>query len=571
MRNHRHKQAKSSAPKADSAKSQTQTTPKQREIDSWITQSYQQCHDIPTEHIEKIIYNDSLLLLMEQMDLKDDEKENSSKHTLVPPPTSQNGPVTTSPQKFAKTTEAEGTTQPTLQLPKPLSTNLPIIQPIPAFKRPTSSNGVIGFKSLMSGGGATRRNPLLNHSSTETHIRTTTSLPTKLIIQNIPPSSINSRLDIDGLGQIKYYSFDSIKDKFLNPQLFQHHKLTLDYINQSNYPPQTLQRIIKRPKLNNLTCGIAREKFEYLLNTSCPKSASSNELNAVRLLQDPELKANAVTYRYSRYIVSTNDPTGFNNDKNTNPYDRSATFMKGNVTYQQELKQLSIMCRFCPHKRWVKAQNFKLHLGLAHGIICLDDPKHKEDKDRVHDDVEYESNSSAAVNENEVDSDVSMDDADSDVQGQPASSYQDQTFSNDDDDDELEDKDNESEEMYLDEWDQLADFEVVVLPKPKALFEATPRGVKRYHCQCPKCLDWIRLGFPEPLGNASNVADSNLPLAFGTGNVGAGKGTNFVRGRAKSGTIDFTEFREEDDSEDLRDKRGLFTNYFCHFLKCSLT
>ncbi|GMG40565.1 unnamed protein product [Ambrosiozyma monospora] len=522
MRNQRHKQTKSSAPKADSVKQQVHTGSKQREIDNWITQSHQQCLNIPTEHIEKIIYNDSLLLLMAHMDLKDDEKENSSNHALMPPPTSQHGPVTTSPQKFAKTSGAENTAPSISQLPRPLNKNPPIIRSIPASNRVTSSNGVSGFTPLRGGGGATRHKPLPNHSSTTTTTNTTANLPTAPAIHSTTPSPINNRLDIDGLGQIKHYSFDTIKDKFLNPQLFQHHKLTLDYINQSNYPPQTLHRNTKRPRLDNLTeHGISRQKFEYLLNTSCPKSASSNELNAVRLMQDPELKANAVTYRYSRYTVSTDNTTGSNNEKITNPYDRTATFMKGKVTYQQELKQLSIMCRFCPHKRWVKAQNFKLHLGLAHGIICLDDHNHNDNEDSNYDDDEYASNSGTDVKENELDSDVSMDDSDSDVKGQHPSSYRDQNFTNDDDD-EFEDKDNESEEMYLDEWDQLAEFEIVVLPKPRALFEATPRGVKRYHCQCPKCLDWIRLGFPEPLGNSSNVADSNLPLAFGTGNVRVG-------------------------------------------------
>lgn len=69
--------------------------------------------------------------------------------------------------------------------------------------------------------------------------------------------------------------------------------------------------------------------------------------------------------------------------------------------------------------------------------------------------------------------------------------------------------------------------DVLVLPTPSRLFCLYLHdGMKRYHCQCPNCNSWIRLGFPE-------VPYTNQTL-----------------------------------TPDERIRYGLYSNYFLHFMDC---
>ncbi|ODV84808.1 hypothetical protein CANARDRAFT_8382 [[Candida] arabinofermentans NRRL YB-2248] len=201
-------------------------------------------------------------------------------------------------------------------------------------------------------------------------------------------------------GIIEYWDASSIKPSILQPQTFQHHKLDTIYQAEQS------------------------ESFQFEVRSTCPKSPSEKQMRNNQLMLNDQLKLNAIQNRYVRYSTQT----GRDSD-------------------------ISVMCRMCPHKRWIQNEFFLDHMALAHGIVNISSNPSKPD--------------------------------------------------------------------------------IVVLPLPTKIFKLTPRKIKRYHCQCPKCFRWFRMGHPEL---------TKLPSQFTAA-----------------------------ESESSKLKRGLFTEYFLHFMECSRT
>lgn len=74
----------------------------------------------------------------------------------------------------------------------------------------------------------------------------------------------------------------------------------------------------------------------------------------------------------------------------------------------------------------------------------------------------------------------------------------------------------------------------VALPYPSALFRQNIGRLKYYYCKCPKCLKWIRLGL---IADIKNVSEAIL---------------------------------KTEKSYDNKDVVGIYSNYYHHFMKCSM-
>jgi hypothetical protein len=78
------------------------------------------------------------------------------------------------------------------------------------------------------------------------------------------------------------------------------------------------------------------------------------------------------------------------------------------------------------------------------------------------------------------------------------------------------------------------DVGYIALPPPKALFKLNAGRLKYYNCRCPKCLSWIRLG---KMAEVESVT---------------------------------SEILKRDRILDNKTVVGLYTNYYRHFMECSL-
>lgn len=74
----------------------------------------------------------------------------------------------------------------------------------------------------------------------------------------------------------------------------------------------------------------------------------------------------------------------------------------------------------------------------------------------------------------------------------------------------------------------------IALPYPSALYRQSPGRLKCYYCKCPKCLNWIRLGL---MSGVKNISET---------------------------------IRIEEKKFDNREIVGIYSNYYQHFMKCSL-
>lgn len=203
---------------------------------------------------------------------------------------------------------------------------------------------------------------------------------------------------IKRMGGPKYWVFNDKHaniEKRLEPQRFHHHQLKPSYM-----------------KANSST-------YRFEMDFKCPNSGTDGDLENYRLLTNDRLKQNAVSCRYKRIQVS--DPT-----------------------------KMDYLCRLCPFQRWIPVDNFRDHMGMAHGIV--------------------------------------------DVKG----------------------------------------FKLIVLPPPRALYRQTLGKLKFYYCQCSKCFRWIRLG---KMAGVRRISDGVI---------------------------------EADSINDNKTIVGLYTNYFYHFMTCSL-
>lgn len=156
------------------------------------------------------------------------------------------------------------------------------------------------------------------HINEDYEILTECSLPT-----DYSDTTATYYKDIKNLGKIEYWKFNdknySIENR-LQPQKFHHHVLQ--------------PRLFK----NN-----DNEIYTYNLNLECPKSATDSELDNYNLLKNPNIKHNAMTYRYSRQMKNKEIST-----------------------------KVEYLCRMCSFKRWIPKDRFYEHMGLAHGILLVE-------------------------------------------------------------------------------------------------------------------------------------------------------------------------------------------------------
>lgn len=200
------------------------------------------------------------------------------------------------------------------------------------------------------------------------------------------------------LGKTEFWKFtddDNKIEKRLQPQQFHHHECN--------------PSIFKNDK----------GEYFYYKNKNCPPSGTEEEMKNNGLMKNERLKESAYCYKIKRVSKHTNE-------------------------------KIEYLCRLCPFVRWIPVNKFGDHMGLAHGIIKMDN------------------------------------------------------------------------------------IGIVALPPPAALYKQNIGRLKFYYSKCPKCLKWIRLGKMSGVNSISEDVDYIDCL------------------NSNSQVV------------------GLYTNYFFHFLGCTI-
>jgi hypothetical protein len=213
-------------------------------------------------------------------------------------------------------------------------------------------------------------------------------------IENIVKFDKNNK----DLGKTEFWRFNDKENKIekrLQPQKFHHHSFKPSFFKTS------------------------KGEYFYDLNFACPNSGTDSDLENYGLLRNEKLKENAMTCRFKR--------------KNK--------FLNEKVDY---------LCRMCPFIKWIPIEKFGDHLGLAHGIIKVEN------------------------------------------------------------------------------------LGLIALPPPVALYKQTLGRLKFYYSKCPKCSRWIRLGKMAEVKTVCKEVEHIDSI---------NRNTQIV---------------------------GLYTNYFYHFMECSL-